>query len=39
VNMVLKQFDQMNKMVKQFADTGKKGKKKFKRRLNFPFTG
>jgi signal recognition particle subunit SRP54 len=39
VNTVLKQFDQMNKMVKQFADTGKKGKKKFKHRLNFPFTG
>ena len=36
VNMVLKQFDQMNKMVKQFADTGKKGKK-FKRRFSFPF--
>lgn len=39
VNMVLKQFDQMNKMVKQISDTGKKGKKKFKRRLNFPFMG
>ncbi|HGJ65736.1 TPA: signal recognition particle protein [bacterium] len=37
VNMVLKRFDQMNRMVKQFADTGKKGKKKFKRRFNFPF--
>jgi signal recognition particle subunit SRP54 len=36
VNMVLKQFDQMNKMVKQFADTGKKGKK-FKRRFSLPF--
>jgi signal recognition particle subunit SRP54 len=39
VNMVLKRFDQMNRMVKQFADTGKKGKKKFKRRFNFPFMG
>jgi signal recognition particle subunit SRP54 len=36
VNMVLKQFDQMNRMVKQFAETGKKGKK-FKRRFSFPF--
>lgn len=36
VNMVLKQFDQMNRMVKQFTETGKKGKK-FKRRFSFPF--
>jgi len=36
VNAVLKQFDQMNRMIRQFTDTGKKGKK-FKRRFNFPF--
>ena len=38
VNAVLKQFDQMNRMLKQFTDTGKKGNK-FKRRFNFPSMG
>ena len=37
VNGVLKQFDQMNKMIKQFTDLDKKGKKRFKRGFSFPF--
>lgn len=36
VNAVLKQFDQMNRMIKQITDMGKKGRK-FKHRFNFPF--
>ena len=35
VNRLLNQFEQMNKMVRQFTESGKKGKRKFKR--NFPF--
>ncbi|QHS22221.1 signal recognition particle protein [Virgibacillus sp. MSP4-1] len=36
VNRLLKQFDEMKKMMKQMTSTGKKGKKK-KGMMNFPF--
>jgi signal recognition particle subunit SRP54 len=36
VNRLLKQFSQMNRMVRQLTGTGKKGRKKFKR--SFPFS-